>query len=82
MPEGGECEALAKEVFQKIQSLAIWVPYEEVCRQYLLKLPRYEIRIAENGIPEKAEKKKRMPTSQKQSRRAGAKKYARTAEGR
>ena len=58
MPEGGECEALAKEVFQKIQSLAIWVPYEEVYRQYLLKLPRYEIRIAENGIPEKAEKKK------------------------
>ena len=58
MPEGGECEALAKQVFQKIQSLAIWVPYEEVYRQYLLKLPRYEIRIAENGIPEKAEKKK------------------------
>ena len=59
MPEGGECEALAKEVFQKIQSLAIWIPYEEVYRQYLLKLPRYEIRIAENGIPEKAEKKKK-----------------------
>ena len=33
-------------------SLAIWVPYEEVYRAYLLKLPRYELRIAENGIPE------------------------------
>ena len=41
-----------------IVSLAIWVPYEEVCRQYLLKLPHYEIRIAEKGLPEKTEKKK------------------------
>lgn len=59
MPEGGECETLAKEVFAKIESLAIWVPYEEVYRQYLLKLPHYGIRIAENGVPLKQEKKEK-----------------------
>ena len=58
MPEDGECEKLVKEVFSKIESLAIWVPFEEVYRQYLLKLPRYEIRITENGFPEKKEDKK------------------------
>lgn len=58
MPEGEACEELVKEVFHKIESLAIWVPYNEVYRQYLLKLPRYELRIAENGIPEKETEKK------------------------
>lgn len=38
MPEGEECGSLVMEIFAKIQSLAIWVPYEEVHKQYLLIL--------------------------------------------
>ena len=59
MPGDEAAEKITARIYDKTKSLAIWVPYEEVCRQYLLKLPRYEIRIAETGIPEKAEKKKK-----------------------
>ena len=50
--ENGEIpnEEVAKQIidriYEKLKSLAIWVPYEEVYRAYLLKLPRYELRIA------------------------------------
>lgn len=71
MPEGEACEVLVKEVFHKIESLAIWVPYDEVLRQYLLKLPRYELRIAENGLPEKPEpKEKKKDQAEKSPKKA------------
>ena len=49
-------------VYEKIKSVAIWVPYDEVSRAFLSKLARYEARIAENGIPEETPKKKKSPT--------------------
>lgn len=64
MPEGEACESLVREVFQKIESLAIWVPFDEVYHQYLLKLPRYGLRIAENGVPEKPEKAEKKAKSE------------------
>ena len=39
-------------VYEKIKSLAIWIPYDEVYHAYLKKLPRYETRIKEHSIPE------------------------------
>jgi hypothetical protein len=74
--ENGEIpnEEVAKQIidriYEKLKSLAIWVPYEEVYRAYLLKLPRYELRIAENGIPEEKppkEKKEDVPKKKKGS---------------
>lgn len=64
MPKGETCESLVREVFQKIESLAIWVPFDEVYHQYLLKLPRYELRIAENGVPEKSAKAEKTAKSE------------------
>lgn len=72
--ENGEIpnEEVAKQIidriYEKLKSLAIWVPYEEVYRAYLLKLPRYELRIAENGIPEEKPPKEKMicPLSSRQ----------------
>ena len=34
MPVEGEIEALAKSIYKKICSLAIWIPYEELLKEY------------------------------------------------
>ena len=66
MPEGEAAEQITARIYDKIKSLAIWVPYDEVCRAFQKKLPRYETRIAEHGIPEeKPPKPKAPPTSKK-----------------
>ena len=48
-------------IYDKIKSLAIWVPYDEVCRAFQKKLPRSETRIAEHGIPEEKPPKPKGP---------------------
>lgn len=74
--ENGEIpnEEVAKQIidriYEKLKSLAIWVPYEEVYRAYLLKLPRYELRIAENGIPEEKPPKEKKEDVPKKKREA------------
>ncbi len=66
MPEGEASEQIIARVYDKIKSLAIWVPYDEARRALLAKLPRYEMRILEHGIPEdKPPKPKASPAPKK-----------------
>lgn len=58
MPEEGEIEALAKTVYEKICSLVIWVPYEELLKEYIKKLPRYAERVKEKSVVKAVEEKK------------------------
>lgn len=54
MPEGEAAEKIAARVYDKVKSAAIWVPYDEFYKAFLHKLPRYEARIAEQGLPAEA----------------------------
>ncbi len=65
MPEGGAVSAITDTVYQKIVSTCIWVPYDEVHRKLLSELPGYEIRIRENGLPEKPPPPSPQPTPKK-----------------
>ena len=66
MPRGEATEQITGRIYDKIKSLAIWVPYDEVHRAFLTKLPRYESWIIENRIPEeKPPKKKAAPVTKK-----------------
>ena len=69
MPGEEAAEQITRRIYSKIQSLAIWVPYDEVHRAFLSKLSRYEIRITENGLPEeKPPQKKPAPAPKKKGR--------------
>ncbi len=59
MPGEEAAEQLTARIYDKIKSLAIWVPYDEVHRTFLAKLPRYEMRIRESGLPEEEPPKKK-----------------------
>ena len=52
-------EKITTRIYEKIKSLAIWVPYDEVHGAFLSKLPRYEARIQEQGLPEDPPPKKK-----------------------
>lgn len=69
MPNENEADDLAKMIYEKICSLAIWVPYEDVLLQFQKKLPVYEKRISEQGVLQekpKREKKKTVAKVRKQ----------------
>ena len=55
MPEGEAAEQITVRIHNKIRSLAIWVPYDEVHRAFLSKLPHYEKRISENHVSDPAQ---------------------------
>ena len=65
MPDEEAALQITARIYEKIKSLAIWVPYEEVHRAFLSKLPRYELRIAENGLPEPPPPKQKGPSAPK-----------------
>ena len=65
MPGGEAAEKITTRIYDKIKSLAIWVPYDEVHRAFLSKLPRYETRIQEHGIPEVSPPQKKSPAPPK-----------------
>jgi hypothetical protein len=58
MPEGEDCEKIVGQIYQRVKGIAEKASFDEVYSLYLYRLPRYETRIAENGLPEKKEKKK------------------------
>ena len=71
MPEGETAEQITARIYDKIKSLAIWVPYDEVYRVFLSKLPRYEKRILEDRVSEpvqKPQKKKAVSTAPKKKK--------------
>lgn len=39
----------------------LWVPYEELLKEYIKKLPRYAERVKEKGVAETVEEKKEKP---------------------
>ena len=57
MPEGEDCEKIVGQIYQRVKGIAEKASFDEICSLYLYRLPRYETRIAENGLPEKKEKK-------------------------
>lgn len=59
MPGETAAGQITGRIYDKIKSLAIWVPYDDVYQVFLSKLPRYEARIMENGIPEEPPPKKK-----------------------
>ena len=63
MPGDDAAERITASIYEKIKSLAIWVPYEEVHCVFLSKLPRYEARIMESGIPKEAPPQKEKTAS-------------------
>lgn len=68
MPAEEAVKEITERIYKKLESQAIWVPFDEVYRAYLLKLPRYEIRIRENGIPEEKLPKEKKPDLPKKKR--------------
>ena len=58
LPEGEDCERIAGQIYQRVKGIAEKASFDEIYSLYLYRLPCYEVRIAENGIPEKKEKKK------------------------
>ena len=52
IPEGETAETIVWAIYHRLENLAIWVPFDEVLREYSKKLPHYEVRIQEKGIPE------------------------------
>lgn len=59
IPGEEAAKQITGRIYDKIKSLAIWVPYDDVYQVFLSKLPRYEMRILENGIPEEPPPKKK-----------------------
>lgn len=70
MPGDEAAEKITARIYDKIKSLAIWVPYNEVHRAFLSKLPRYETRIQEHGIPEDPPPKKKTPATPRKKGRS------------
>lgn len=77
MPGGEVAEKITARIYDKIKSLAIWIPYDEVHRAFLSKLPRYEIRIQEHGIPKDPPPKNKAPATPK--KKGSSNKICRTA---
>ena len=63
MPEGEDGEKIAEQIYQRVKGIAEKASFDEVYRLYLYRLPRYETRIAENGLLERKEKKKEVEDS-------------------
>ena len=47
MPTEEAAREITERIYKKLESQAVWVPFDEVYQAYLLKMPRYEIRIRE-----------------------------------
>lgn len=58
-----------KSIYEKICSLDIWVPYEELLKEYIKKLPRYAERVKEKGAAKTVEEKKEKPVVKTVKRR-------------
>ena len=67
IPQGAAVSAITDKVYQKIVSTCIWVPYHEVYHELLSKLPQYETRIQECGLPDKPQ-----PSSPSTPKRKGS----------
>lgn len=67
IPQGAAVSAITDKVYQKIVSTCIWVPYHEVYHELLSKLPQYETRIQEGGLPDKPQ-----PSSPSTPKRKGS----------
>ena len=71
IPEGEAVSAITDKVYEKIVSTCIWVPYDEVHQKLLSELPGYEVRIKENGLPEKASPPSNPQSASKKKGRSG-----------
>lgn len=56
---------ITARIYEKIKSQAIWVPYDDVHHMFLAKLPHYEARIVENGLPEEKPPQPKAPSAPK-----------------
>lgn len=53
MPDGAAAREITDKVYEKIVSINVWVPYDEVHRKLLSELPQFEERIKAGNVPEK-----------------------------
>ncbi len=78
MPDEAECDAVCRKVYQKIESMAIWVPYDDVLKIYQRRQEKYAVRIAEeirNGVTlESLSKPKKPPKSERPPKKRPKKK--------
>ena len=84
MPAKEEAVQMIVRVYHKIESAAIWVPYESVYEVLMSKLPRYEVRLLQEGLPEQRaeEKQPRMQdTGKKKKKKARRKNVDRHTAG-
>ena len=74
--ENGEIpnEEVAKQIidriYEKLKSLAIWVPYEEVYRAYLLKLHDMSFVLRKMGYRKKSSRRRKRRMCRKRKREA------------
>lgn len=66
MPQGTAVSTITDKVYEKIVSTCIWVPYDEVYREFIAKLPRYETRIQESGLPDNPQASPNPPSISKE----------------
>lgn len=77
MPNESECDNICRTVYQKIEGMVIWVPYDDVLKQLLKKQSDYEPRIfadVENGITEKSLEKPKKSVSIEKDKKVRKKK--------
>ena len=74
LPEGVDCEKIAGQIYERVKGIAAQASFDEIYNLYLYRLPRYEVRIAKNGLPEKKEKKKEDADKPKVKRKGMSKK--------
>ena len=74
LPEGEDSEKIAEQIYQRVKGIAEKASFDEIYRLYLYRLPRYETRIAENGLPERKEKKKEDADKPKDKKKGMSKK--------
>lgn len=78
MPEGEDAEKIAKRVYHKVQSVAIWVPFEEFYPAFSAKLPGFETRLTESRITEPVSNTEPITEPSKEKPRTAAKKKSRS----
>lgn len=71
MPQGEAASMITDQVYEKIVSTCIWVPYDEVHRELLSKLPQYEIRIRDGDPPGEPQASQSAPSAPKKRKGCG-----------
>lgn len=73
MPPEDAVAGITDRIYEKIVSTCIWVPYEEVYREFLSRLPEYEIHIQEGVFSDSSQKTSQSIPPAPKPKKAGGK---------